>query len=54
VIDRGYCRSIYFREPSGVLFEIATSGQDVREDLPAESRRLSPKVDPRVRAALVG
>ena len=24
VIDRFYFRSIYFREPSGVLFEIAT------------------------------
>jgi hypothetical protein len=23
VIDRGHCRSINFREPSGVLFEIA-------------------------------
>ena len=26
VIDRFYFRSIYFREPSGVLFEIATLG----------------------------
>jgi glyoxalase family protein len=26
VIDRFYFRSIYFREPSGVLFEIATKG----------------------------
>jgi glyoxalase family protein len=26
VIDRFYFRSIYFREPSGVLFEIATIG----------------------------
>ena len=24
IIDRPYFRSIYFREPSGVLFEIAT------------------------------
>ena len=31
VIDRGHCRSIYFREPSGVLFEIATRGQDIAE-----------------------
>jgi glyoxalase family protein len=54
VIDRGRCRSIYFREPSGVLFEIAGSEQDVGDQLPAESLRLSPKVDPRVRAALVG
>ena len=27
VIDRFYFRSIYFREPSGVLFEIATLGR---------------------------
>jgi glyoxalase family protein len=26
VIDRFYVRSIYFREPSGVLFELATIG----------------------------
>ena len=26
MIDRFYFRSIYFREPSGVLFEIATLG----------------------------
>ena len=26
VIDRHYFRSIYFREPSGVLYEIATDG----------------------------
>jgi glyoxalase family protein len=26
VIDRFWFRSIYFREPSGVLFEIATMG----------------------------
>ena len=26
IIDRFYFRSIYFREPSGVLFEIATIG----------------------------
>ena len=26
VIDRFYFKSIYFREPSGVLFEIATLG----------------------------
>jgi glyoxalase family protein len=56
VIDRGHCRSIYFREPSGVLFEIATPGQDVGEWPPASSAadRLSPRVDPRVRVAHVG
>ena len=26
VIDRQYFRSIYFREPGGILFEIATDG----------------------------
>jgi glyoxalase family protein len=26
VIDRYYFKSIYFREPSGVLYEIATDG----------------------------
>jgi glyoxalase family protein len=26
VMDRQYFKSIYFREPGGVLFEIATSG----------------------------
>jgi glyoxalase family protein len=26
IIDRWYFRSVYFREPSGVLFEIATLG----------------------------
>ena len=26
VIDRFYFRSVYFREPSGVLFELATIG----------------------------
>jgi glyoxalase family protein len=37
VIDRFYFRSIYFREPSGVLFEIATLGPGFAVDEPAES-----------------
>ena len=54
VIDRGHCRSIYFREPSGVLFEIATREHHSARVAPAEiAPRLSPRVDPRVRAALV-
>jgi glyoxalase family protein len=54
VIDRGHCRSIYFREPSGVLFEVSTRAPDAPRVGPAEaSRRLSPTVDPRVRPALV-
>jgi glyoxalase family protein len=36
VIDRFYFRSIYFREPSGVLFEIATIGPGFAADEPLE------------------
>jgi glyoxalase family protein len=36
VIDRFYFRSIYFREPSGVLFEIATIGPGFTVDEAAE------------------
>ncbi|HEY2217248.1 MAG TPA: VOC family protein [Solirubrobacteraceae bacterium] len=43
VIDRFYFRSIYFREPSGVLFEIATIGPGfaVDEDADHLGERLS-------------
>ena len=37
VIDRFYFRSIYFREPSGVLFEIATIGPGFDSDEPKET-----------------
>jgi glyoxalase family protein len=37
VIDRFYFRSIYFREPSGVLFEIATIGPGFIVDEPLET-----------------
>ena len=37
IIDRTYFRSIYFREPSGVLFEIATLSPGFAVDEPAES-----------------
>jgi glyoxalase family protein len=37
IIDRYYFRSIYFREPSGVLFEIATLGPGFDVDEPLES-----------------
>jgi glyoxalase family protein len=37
VIDRFYFRSIYFREPSGVLFELATIGPGFTADEPLES-----------------
>jgi glyoxalase family protein len=51
VIDRYYFRSVYFREPSGVLFEIATlGGAGFAADEPIESlgERLSlpPKFEP--------
>ena len=36
IIDRFYFRSIYFREPSGVLFEIATLGPGFTTDEPLE------------------
>ena len=36
IIDRFYFRSIYFREPSGVLFEIATIGPGFTVDEPLE------------------
>ena len=36
VIDRFYFRSIYFREPGGVLFEIATLGPGFTVDEPLE------------------
>jgi len=43
VIDRFYFRSVYFREPSGVLFELATLGPGFAVDEPQESlgQRLS-------------
>jgi glyoxalase family protein len=37
VIDRFYFRSIYFREPSGVLFEIASIGPGFTVDEPLET-----------------
>jgi glyoxalase family protein len=50
VIDRFYFRSIYFREPSGVLFEIATLGPGFTSDEPLETLgeklSLPPKFEP--------
>jgi len=37
VIDRYYFRSIYFREPGGVLFEIATRGPGFTVDEPLDA-----------------
>jgi glyoxalase family protein len=36
IIDRHYFHSIYFREPSGVLFEIADDGPGFTVDVPLE------------------
>ena len=50
-VDRYYFRSLYFREPGGVLFEIATDGPGFAVDEPPESlgERLSlpPFLEPR-------
>ena len=59
VIDRFYFRSIYFREPSGVLFEIATLGPGFTTDeplatlgerlsLPPAFERLRPELERRL------
>ncbi len=37
VIDRFYFRSIYFREPGGILYELATRGPGFAADEPLES-----------------
>lgn len=55
VIDRKYFRSIYFREPGGVLFEIATDPPGFTVDEPANelgSRLLLPEQYEPVRAEL--
>jgi glyoxalase family protein len=60
VIDRFYFRSIYFREPSGVLFEIATLGPGFTVDeelehlgeklsLPPAFEHLRAEVEPKLR-----
>ncbi|MGO4706423.1 ring-cleaving dioxygenase [Microvirga sp. 2MCAF38] len=50
-IDRYYFRSLYFREPNGILFEIATDGPGFATDEPmatlGESLALPPFLEPR-------
>jgi glyoxalase family protein len=50
IIDRHYFHSIYFREPSGVLFEIADDGPGFTVDVPLEDLGskviLPPKLEP--------
>lgn len=54
-VDRYYFRSIYFREPNGILFELATDGPGFAVDEPmeslGESLALPPFLEPR-RAAI--
>ena len=50
-VDRFYFRSLYFREPNGILFEIATDGPGFATDEPmatlGESLALPPFLEPR-------
>jgi glyoxalase family protein len=50
-VDRFYFQSLYFREPNGVLFEIATDGPGFATDEPAEklgeNLALPPFLEPR-------
>jgi glyoxalase family protein len=46
VLDRQYFRSIYFREPGGVLFEIATDPPGFTRDEPVESLGSGLKLPP--------
>jgi glyoxalase family protein len=50
-VDRFYFRSLYFREPGGILFEIATDGPGFAADEPmatlGESLALPPFLEPR-------
>ena len=36
-VDRFYFRSLYFREPNGILFELATDGPGFATDEPLET-----------------
>ena len=53
IIDRQYFKSIYFREPGGVLFEIATDAPGFAVDEPllelGRSLKLPPWLEPRPR-----
>jgi glyoxalase family protein len=46
IIDRQYFHSVYFREPNGVLFELATRGPGFDVDEPAESLGEALKLPP--------
>ena len=50
-VERYYFKSLYFREPNGILFEIATDGPGFTADEPLESLgerlALPPFLEPR-------
>ena len=50
-VDRYYFRSLYYREPNGILYEIATDGPGFAVDEPLESLgeqlALPPFLEPR-------
>ena len=50
-VDRYYFKSLYFREPGGILFEIATDGPGFATDEPldtlGETLALPPFLEPR-------
>jgi glyoxalase family protein len=48
VIDRHYFKSIYFREPSGVLFELATPSPGFTIDEPLETLGEKLSIPPRL------
>jgi glyoxalase family protein len=50
IIDRQYFHSVYFREPSGVLFELATLAPGFAVDEPAESLGEALKLPPQFEA----
>ena len=55
IMDRSYFHSVYYREPGGVLFEIATDNPGFTADEPAEqlgTRLMLPKQLERHRAAI--
>jgi glyoxalase family protein len=57
-VDRFYFKSLYFREPNGILFEIATDGPGFATDEPLESLgeglALPPFLEPRRREIEAG
>jgi glyoxalase family protein len=46
-LDRSYFRSVYFREPGGVLYELATDGPGFAVDEPVDRLGLALKLPPR-------